>query len=96
MAPAGIEPTTFRFVAEHLNHCATAVPMDHRSMYYLNHSIRFGLVCYLSVVLKKVAIPEDALRYRPEGRGFDSEWYHWNLSLKILPGAPWLWGRLSL
>ena len=26
MTPAGIEPATFRLVAEHLNHCATAVP----------------------------------------------------------------------
>jgi len=26
MTPAGIEPATFRFVAEHLNHSATAVP----------------------------------------------------------------------
>ena len=26
LTPAGIEPTTFRFVAQHLNHCATAVP----------------------------------------------------------------------
>ena len=26
MTPAGIEPATFRFVAQHLNHCATAVP----------------------------------------------------------------------
>jgi len=26
MTPAGIEPTAFRFVAQHLNHCATAVP----------------------------------------------------------------------
>jgi len=26
MTPAGIEPGTFRFVAQHLNHCATAVP----------------------------------------------------------------------
>jgi len=26
MTPAGIEPTTFLFVAQHLNHCATAVP----------------------------------------------------------------------
>jgi len=25
--PAGIEPATFRFVAQHLNHCATAVPV---------------------------------------------------------------------
>ena len=24
MTPAGIEPATFRFVAQHLNHCATA------------------------------------------------------------------------
>jgi len=24
---AGIEPPTFRFVAQHLNHCATAVPV---------------------------------------------------------------------
>jgi len=23
---AGIEPATFRFVAQHINHCATAVP----------------------------------------------------------------------
>ena len=27
MTPSGIEPATFRFVAQHLNHCATAVPM---------------------------------------------------------------------
>jgi len=26
MTPAGIEPGTFRFVPQHLNHCATAVP----------------------------------------------------------------------
>jgi hypothetical protein len=23
----------------------------------------------------------EALRYKPEGRGFDSVWYHWNFSL---------------
>jgi len=27
MTPSGIEPGTFRFVAQHLNHCATAVPL---------------------------------------------------------------------
>ena len=26
LIPAGIEPATFRFVAQHLKHCATAVP----------------------------------------------------------------------
>jgi len=26
MTPAGIEPATFRFKAQHLKHCATAVP----------------------------------------------------------------------
>ena len=26
MTPAGIEPATFRFVAQHVNHCATAFP----------------------------------------------------------------------
>jgi len=29
MTPAGIEPATFRFVAQHLKHCATAVPKHH-------------------------------------------------------------------
>jgi len=24
LTPAGIEPATFRFIAQHLNHCATA------------------------------------------------------------------------
>jgi len=27
MTPAGIEPATLRFVAQHLNHCATAGPL---------------------------------------------------------------------
>jgi len=28
LTAAGIEPATFRFVAQHLNHCAAAVPDD--------------------------------------------------------------------
>jgi hypothetical protein len=26
MTPSGIKPATFQFVAQYLNHCATAVP----------------------------------------------------------------------
>ena len=35
MIPAGVEPVTFRFVAQHLNHCATAVPIN--VVEYLRH-----------------------------------------------------------
>ena len=33
MTPAGIKPATFRFVAQRLNHCATAVP--HYTKYFM-------------------------------------------------------------
>jgi len=36
--PSGIEPATFRFVAQHLNHCATAVPsINITYVYYAPH-----------------------------------------------------------
>jgi len=35
MTPAGIEPATFRFVAQHLNHCATAVPCSYRKSFQI-------------------------------------------------------------
>ena len=35
MTPSGIEPATFRFVAQHLNHCATAVPPINRQHHQL-------------------------------------------------------------
>jgi hypothetical protein len=36
MTPSGIEATTFRFVTQHLNHYATAVPnRDENQEYFL-------------------------------------------------------------
>jgi len=31
LTPVGVEPATFRFVAQHLNHCATAVPIQKKA-----------------------------------------------------------------
>ena len=40
MKPSGIEPATFRFVAQHLNHCATAEPsIEVSSFLYYNFSV---------------------------------------------------------
>jgi len=33
LTPAGIEPAAFRFVAQHLSHCATAVPFIYIYIY---------------------------------------------------------------
>jgi len=33
LTPAGIEPATFRIVAQHLNHCATAIPSNVKGRY---------------------------------------------------------------
>jgi len=35
LTPSGIEPTTFRLVAQHLKHFATAVPWQIKSLYLL-------------------------------------------------------------
>jgi len=42
MTPSGIEPANFQFVAQHLNHCATAVPIEQVSLFnYLGNMISY-------------------------------------------------------
>ena len=41
LIPTGIEPVTFQFVPQHLNHCATAV------LFYYKTIITFNVIQYL-------------------------------------------------
>jgi len=53
MIPAGIEPATFQFVAQHLYHCATMVPHKVKYILYICMYFReiwrlwIGVVLYL-------------------------------------------------
>ena len=39
----------------------------------------------------------EALRYKLEGRVFDSRWCHWNFFIDIIfPATLWPWDRRSL
>ena len=42
MTPAGIEPVTFRLVAQHLNHCATAAPIHPLYVQQINTMLCFA------------------------------------------------------
>jgi hypothetical protein len=35
-------------------------------------------ICRVTLLVAQLV---DELRYKPEGRGFDSQWCHWNFSL---------------
>jgi len=67
LTPAGIEPAAFRFVAQHLNHCATTVPyyMDVQILYhgyveYINlmelHHLLMLLLCWSGGYLVRMGV----------------------------------------
>jgi len=58
MTTSGIEPGTFRFVAQHLNHCTTAVLLRH-SCGNLKFRIFLSQICEMSLTL-----PEHTHRHK--------------------------------
>ena len=66
MTPSGIEPATFRFLAQHLNHCATAVP-DH---------VIYNIIYYMVItfmLLPKWFTHFSSIRAIPINRNIDDE-----------------------
>jgi len=54
MTPSGIEPAAFRFVAQHLNHCVTAVSVYIYIVYTYTHTYIYAdaevchvMLCYV-------------------------------------------------
>ena len=69
MTPSGIEAATFRFVAQHLNHCSTAVPkfvvakvkkvINNRSnSEFLAENLKSKILCQFAIfsTLKKTVV----------------------------------------
>jgi len=53
MTPSGIKPATFRFVTQHLNHCATAVPPHIYIYIYIYISIKHNTT-FTTVYKRKI------------------------------------------
>jgi len=48
ITPSGIEPATYRFVAQHLNHCATAVPCIVKRTLLIIRTYSHSILMYFS------------------------------------------------
>jgi hypothetical protein len=66
ITPSGIEPATFRFVAQYLNHCATAVPKlrdntshkyEHICIFFFKNCMLWCACCFHFEREKRVIVP---------------------------------------
>jgi hypothetical protein len=72
------------------------IPVLVEYIYHLKY-IKKKQQIHFSIWGHVVAHLVEALRYKPEGRGFDSRWCHWNFSWHIIFQATlWPCGRISL
>jgi len=62
LTPGGIEPVTFQFVAQHLNHCATAVPpYIYVYIYIYRHTHSYTAFVIEKAILNETATTECVL-----------------------------------
>ena len=66
MTPSGIEPATFRFVAQHLNHCATAVPQRYVVYYNIMGPLSYTRSTSTGTLLPSARLAHDVLRFASE------------------------------
>ena len=66
MTPAGIEPATFRFVEQHLNHCATAVPPEELHKFVLPES---AIIIIIIIIIITIRLKMYSLSFFPQGWG---------------------------
>jgi hypothetical protein len=99
MTPSGIEPATFRFVAQNLNHCATAVPNWYIYIYiyiytYISEitlnirSIRVFPYCQICLIRNFGRWLQKELKFdAPKLKRFEliSRSYAWILCIRCVP-----------
>ena len=56
VTPSGIEPATIRYVAQHLNHCATAVPLYFykQILIFIN---KWVVICWYDIKYRRQVFP---------------------------------------
>ena len=104
LTPAGIEPATFRFVAQHLNHCATAVPSSFhghhlKCLLYEEFDLWFPalwdeMMCHwVSGIwhFRVSGIPVKVLNATVRTSNLASRTSYWNATLLFLELLNWKW-----